>query len=216
MIIRPWSENIWFSPAYVIEELAKGITRKSKNKLKRLKEAWICAVAIICWAKNESTEWWIQVPRIDPPDVLAMKFVPTEGGKGQDISELKVEVFELREFDDKEAIEESVARKLEGKDYLGMTVVGFVRRLGSFDHVRAAQYIQDLKPKAGSVSLIVFEDKNSTMISYIQLFPVTIKFKVDFGAYCKMAGQKDFIEVRRGTRLQREDSITTDWLTLIP
>lgn len=215
MNIRPWDENIWFSPAYVINELAHGAIDRIPEKLKRLKEAWICAVAIICWAKNENIEWWIQIPKIDPPDALAMKLVPTEDGKGQNISELKVEVFELREFD-KETIEESVARKLKDKDYLGMTVVGFVRRLGGFDHVKSARHIQDLKPKAGSVSLVVFEDKNPTMISYIQLFPVTIKRKVDFGAYCKTAGQKDFIDVRRSTKLQKDDSTTTDWLTLVP
>ena len=81
-----------------------------------------------------------------------------------------------------------------------MTVVGFVKRLDGFDHLKAAQHIQNLKPKAGSVSLIGFEDKNPTMISYIQLFPVTIKRQVDFGAYCKTAGQRDFIEVRRSTK----------------
>jgi len=215
MNIRPWNENIWFSPAYVINELARGVIDRVPKKLKRLKEAWICAVAIICLAKNERTEWWIQIPKNDPPDALAMKFVPTDDGKGQNISELKIEVFELREFD-KETIEESVTRKLKDKDYSGMTVVGFVRRLGGFDHVKAAQHIQNLKPKTGSVSLIVFEDKNSTMISYIQLFPVAIKFKVDFGAYCKTAGQRDFIDVKRSTKLQRDDSTTTDWLTLIP
>lgn len=64
MDIRPWNENIWFSPAYVINELTRGYLNNSSDKIiKRLKEAWICAVGIICWAKNENTEWWIQLPK---------------------------------------------------------------------------------------------------------------------------------------------------------
>jgi hypothetical protein len=215
MIIRPWNQNIWFSPKYVINELAHGVIDKIPKKIKRLKEAWICAVAIICWAKNENTEWWIQVPEHDPPDVLAMKLISTEDLKGQDISELKVEVFEISEHD-KETVGESIERKLKEKDYLGMTVVGFVRRLGLFNHVLIAQRLQNLKPKAGSVSLIVFEGSNRTNVSYIQLFPEMKKFKVDFGLYCKTSTQRDYIELKRGTSLERADSATTDWLTLIP
>lgn len=145
-----------------------------------------------------------------------MKFIPTKDGKGQYLSELKVEVFEINDHDDKETVEESISRKLKGKDYSGMTVIAFMRRLSGFDHEHVAERIRELKPRAGSVSMIVFEDKNPTMVSYIQLFPETIKFKVDFGDYCKTINQRDFIDVRRGMRIQKEDSVTDDKLTFVP
>lgn len=91
-----------------------------------------------------------------------------------------------------------------------------MRRLNGFNHESVARHIKDLKPRAGSVSMIVFEDTNPTMVSYIQLFPETLKLNVDFGAYCKAVNQRDFIEVRRGIKVQKEESTTTNSLTLVP
>ena len=117
MITRPWAENIWFSPSYVINELARTVATRDKNKIKRANEAWVCAVAMICHSKHRPVEWWIQVPKNDPPDVLAMNFISHEGGLGQNMSMLYVEVFEISEHDN-ESIEKSIERKLGTKDYL--------------------------------------------------------------------------------------------------
>lgn len=215
MPVRPYSEKTWFSPKYVINELASGAVHRDAKNIKHLKEAWVCAVGLICRAKIEPDEWWIQIPKQDPPDVLAMRLVPTADGLGQQLSELKVEVFEINDHDS-ETVQASVERKLRGKDYSGMMVIGFVRRKGGFDHEEVASHLKDLKPMAGSVSLIVFEEQGNTNITFIQLFPEAVKFKADFGAFCKTTSQKDFIDMRRATRIVLEDSATTDLLTMVP
>lgn len=214
MLIRPWTENIWFSPCYVISELANMARTRDKLKIKKCKEAWICAVAVICHSKLNPAEWWIQIPKNDPPDVLAMNLVPHKNGSGQNISYLQVEVFEISGHD-KESIEKSIKRKLGNNDYSGMTIIGFVRRMGIFDHESVATYIQKLKPKALCIFLIVSEE-NSTNFSMIQLFPECVKFKHDFGLFCKTTNQRDFIELTRGTKIKKDDGTTNDKLTLIP
>ena len=214
MSTRPWAENIWFSPCYVISELARTVQTRDKKKIKRHKEAWICAVTIICHSKIKPVEWWIQIPKNDPPDVLAMSFIPTEDGKSQDIAVTPFEVFEISEYD-KESVEKSIERKLGKKDYSKITLVGFARRIGIFEHERVATYIQQLKPKALCICLIVSEE-NNTNYSLIQLFPECVKFKHDFGLFCKTTNQRDFIELTRSTKIKKDDNTTNDILTLIP
>lgn len=215
MLIRLWAENIWFSPCYVISELANTARTKDRLKIKKHKEAWICAVAVICHSKLKPAEWWIQIPKNDPPDVLAMNLVPHKNGSGQNLSQLQVEVFEISAYDNKEDIEKSIKRKLGDYDYSGMTIIGFVRRIGIFNHESVATYIQKLKPKALCIFLIVSEE-NSTNFSLIQLFPECVKFKHDFGLFCKTTNQRDFIELTRGTKIKKDDGTTNDKLTIIP
>lgn len=214
MVTRPWAENIWFSPCYVISELAKTVQTRDKKKIKRHKEAWICAVAVICHSKLKPAEWWIQIPKNDPPDVLAMNLIPYKDGLGQSISQLEVEVFEVSAHDE-ESVEKSIERKLGEKDYSGMTIIGFVRRIDIFNHESVATYIQKLKPKALCIFLIVSEE-NNTNFSLVQLFPECVKFKRDFGLFCKTTDQRDFIELTRGTKIKKDDNTTNDVLTLIP
>lgn len=214
MLIRPWAESVWFSPCYVISELANTVRTKDRLKIKKHKEAWICAVAMICHSKLKPAEWWIQIPKNDPPDALAMNLVPCKNSLGQNISQLQIEVFEIREYD-KESIEESIERKLEKKDYSGMVIVGFVRKMIIFDHESVATYIQELNPKALCIFLIVSEE-NNTNFSVIQLLPECIKFKHDFGLFCKTTNQRDLIELTRSTKIKKVDRITNDKLTIIP
>lgn len=214
MITRPWAENIWFSPCYVISELARTVQTRDKKKIKRHKEAWICAVAVICHSKLKPAEWWIQIPKNDPPDVLAMNLIPHKDSLGQNISQLEVEVFEVSAHDE-ESVEKSIERKLGEKDYSGMTIIGFVRRIGIFNHESVATCIQKLKPKALCIFLIVSEE-NNTNFSLVQLFPECVKFKHDFGLFCKTTDQRDFIELTRGTKIKKDDNTTNDVLTLIP
>lgn len=215
MAIRPWSEKIWFSPSYIISELASAMASGDTNRIKRMKEAWIGAVAFICWSAMEPNEWWIQIPRQDPPDLLAMRLIPTEDGLGQQLSQLSVEVFEISEHD-AEPVEKSIERKLNGKDYSGMMVIGFVKREGVLDHEKIARRLKALNPMAGSVCLLVSEGTGGTSRSFIQLFPDVQKVTADFGAFCKTTSQKDFIDMRRGTKTVLDDSTTTDWLTMVP
>ncbi len=215
MTTRPWSKDIWFSPCYVINELEKTVRTGNQKKIDKAKEAWICAVALICRTKVEPTEWWIQVPEKDPPDLLAMHFVPHAGGKGNSLSQLPVEVFEIREFNN-ESIEKSIERKLEEKDYSGAMVVGFVRRQQFFDHVVVSNHIKKINPNAGSVFLIVNEE-NNTNFSFIGIFPDCVKFKADFGAFCKTTNQNDFVDVKRGTIVPPQNrQLTNDIVTMIP
>ena len=116
---------------------------------------------MICHSKLKPAEWWIQIPKNDPPDVLAMNLVPHKNGSGQNLSELQVEVFEISVYDNKEDIEKSIERKLGQNDYSGMTIIGFVRRMGIFDHESVATYIQKLKPKALCIFLIVSEENGT-------------------------------------------------------
>lgn len=214
MATRPYNENIWFSPCYVINELAVTAQTGNKRKLDKNKEAWICAVAMICHSKIEPAQWWIQITKNDPPDILAMKLIPTKDGLGNDMSFLPVEVFEISEHD-QESIEKSIERKLGKKDYSGMTLIGFVRRMQFFEHERVATYIRTLKPKVFYVFLIVREE-NNTNISFISLYPQCVKFKCDFGSFCKTTKQRDFIELSRSTKATMNDNTTNDILTLIP
>lgn len=214
MVIRPYSENIWFSPCYVINELARTVATRDKKKIKRAKEAWICAVAVICHSKLKPAVWWIQIPQNDPPDILAMNLIPHKDGLGQSMSILYVEVFEISEHDN-ESIEKSIERKLGTKDYSGMTLIAFVRRKQNFEHEKVATCIQKLKPKALCIFLIVSE-KNSTNFSLVQLFPECVKFKHDFGLFCKNTKQRDFVDMMRGTKIKLDEAITTDVMTLIP
>lgn len=213
MTVRPWSEKIWFSPCYVIRELSRAAAEG--ENLKRYKEAWVCALAVICHSKQRPAEWWIQVPKNDPPDVLAMNLIENKDSKGQLLSQISVEIFEISSFDEHENIEKSIERKLDKKDYSETTLIAFVRRKVPFDHFSVAEYIQKLKPKIQVLFLIVFEE-NGTNVSLIQLFPQCVKFKADFGLFCKTTNQRDFIELSRGTKVIRVDNTTNDIMTLIP
>jgi hypothetical protein len=73
-----------------------------------------------------------------------------------------------------------------------------------------------LNPNVLALNLIVFEEMKSTNVTFIQLFPEVVKFKADFGQFCKTTKQRDFIEIRRGMKTEKDDATTTDWLTMIP
>lgn len=220
MTHRPYSDKIWFSPCYVINELSKSVLSRNSKIIDKNKEAWICAVALLCRSKAEPVEWWIQIPEKDPPDVLAMNIIPHKDGLRNSMSVLPVEVFEISEHD-KETMQESIERKLIGvnglkiKDYFDTMVVGFVRRKEIFDHVVVANYIKKVKHKAGAVYLIVNEE-NNTNFSLIGIFPDCFKYKCDWGSVCKTTTQKDFMEMERGTKVKKSDNTTIDTLTLIP
>jgi len=143
-----------------------------------------------------------------------MNLIPYKDGLGQSLSQLEVEVFEVSAHDE-ESVEKSLERKLGEKDYSRMTIIGFVRRMGIFNHESVATYIQKLKPKALCIFLVVSEE-NNTNFSLVQLFPECVKFKHDFGLFCKTTDQRDFVELTRGTKIRKDDNTTNDILTLIP
>lgn len=220
MTHRPYNEKIWFSPCYVINELTRSVISRNQKLIDKNKEAWICAVSLLCRSKAEPAEWWIQIPKKDPPDVLAMNLITNKNGLSNNMSILPVEVFEISEHD-KETIQQSIERKLMGinglkiKDYSDTMVVGFVRRKEFFDHKVVSDYIKKVNHKAGAVYLIVSEE-NSTNFSFIGLFPDCFKYKCDWGAMCKTTTQKDFIEMERGIKIKKFNNTTNDILTLIP
>jgi hypothetical protein len=216
MAHKPYSEKIWFSPRYVIQEWANIERSCDKKKIKRAREAWVCAVAMTCHSKVEPTEWWIQVPRNDPPDVLAMRTVLRLDGLGNTMEQLQVEVFEISEHDT-EDIEKSIERKLGEKDYSGMTLIAFVRRGQVFVHEKVAAYIQNLKPKALAIFLLANEETQGTNFSFMGIFPGTFKYKCDWGLMCKSSNQDDFTTATRGTKVpEKITDYTPDTMTLIP
>ena len=144
-----------------------------------------------------------------------MHLIPHADGKGNSLSEQPVEIFEIREFDKDEKIEESIARKLHNKDYAGNMVVGFVRRQEHFDHIAVSDYIKKIKPNSGAVYLIVNEE-NNTNVSFIGIFPYCFKYKCDWGAFCRTGNQKDFVDMERSTKIKKSDSTTNDIMTMIP
>jgi hypothetical protein len=214
-MLRPWSESVWFSPGYIIEQFTVAMMSGDRNRIKRMKEAWIASVASISRSHTEGDEWWIQIPRNDPPDVLAMRLVPTIDKRGQHLSELKIEVFEISEFDD-ESIKESVERKLQNTDYGGMIVIGFVRRMGSVDVTQISKHIISLSPKAGSVCLAIGTGSLRADVSLVQVFPELIKYNVNLSLYQKNSNQRAFIDVKRGSKKKRTEVITTDTMTIVP
>lgn len=213
---KPYSEKIWFSPRYVIEEWARIEKSGDKKKIKRAREAWVCAVTMTCHSKVEPTEWWIQIPKNDPPDVLAMKIVPHVKGLGNTMEQLQVEVFEISEHDS-EDIEKSIERKLGKKDYSGMTLIAFIRRRQIFAHEKVATYIQNLKPKTLGIFLVANEEAQGTNFSFIGVFPETFKYRSDWGAMCKTTNQNDFIELDLSTKIKPQmTQHTTTIPTLVP
>ena len=215
-IIKPWNENVWFSPCYVINEWAKQASL-GNSRIKKYEEAWVCAVALICHSKIVPAEWWIQVPKIDPPDVMGMNIVITDDGMSQNIQEVPLEIFEIRDYQ-KESLEESIIRKLGKKDYTGMMLVGFVRRQGVYDMKVVSENIKKIYPKALMICLIIIEDPTvKTNITFTQVFPELVMFRQDFGNYCRNIAQNDFLVMRRSTKIVNGDtSTTTDTYTLIP
>lgn len=215
MEINPWNPNIWFSPCHIINTLSASVS--NKKTLKRHKEAWICAVTMICHSALHPNDhvWWIQVPKNDPPDVLAMQLIPRKDGKGNELSLVKVEVFEIRDFK-KESIEDAIRRKLSNKDYSHTILIGFVRKACVFDHVTLAENMQKLNPAIQILGLIVFEDSRSTCISFIQLFPTLSKFKADFGLHCRTTKQRSFVELKRGMKAEGKKYISDSIPTVIP
>lgn len=217
MTVRPWSENIWFSPCYVIRELEQEVRKGiqiSDRKLKKNREAWICAVSVICYAKDRPAEWWIQIPKVDPPDVLAMNLIPREDGKGQSLSLTQFEVFEVNEHGE-DPIEKQIETKLAGKDYSGMVVVAYVMKQGFYDFRKISKYVKLLNPKVVAVCLVVFEN-GLPDCSFIQLFPELGLIKENYRKVCGTTAQRDFLELVRSTRIEKADNATTDYLTLIP
>lgn len=176
---------------------------------------------MLCRTKAEPTQWWIQIPKSDPPDVLAMNLISTENGNGNYMSILPVEVFEISE-NNCETIEKSIERKLVGdnglkiKDYSKTMVVGFVRRKQIFNHEIVSDYIKNLNHKASAVYLIVNEE-NSTNFSFIGIFPDCFKYNCDWGAMCKNINQNDYIEMERASKTKPHvTKYTNDILTLVP
>jgi hypothetical protein len=216
MKIMPWSDKIWFSPKFIIDFLAQAGGKANKEQMKRLKEAWICAVSMICRAQVERAEYWLQLPRRDPPDILAMKLVPTPNGTDKDISRLKVEVFELSQHDS-EPIAESIKRKLKNQDYAGFVVIGFLMRASPIDYAGLTEAIRKASPKVGALSLLVHERLDgSTVMTYIQLYPKFAKVKFDFGKYCKESRQDDYIVLRRSGTLRTDTDSRNGSPTVVP
>lgn len=212
----PWNESMWFSPCYVIRELEREVvsgTDVMDRKLQKLREAWVCAVALISYSKLNPLEWWMQIPKDDPPDVLAMWLTPYPA-KGQTISYSQFEVFEISEFD-KEPIEISIIRKLGNKDYSNMIMVGYVRRSGFYDFDHIAREIRKTSPKVVAMFLVIFEQK-LPHCTLVELLPDTFKIREDYKNYCKNSEQRDFITLKRGMTNHRDDSLTNDTFTIIP
>ena len=177
----PWKENIWFSPHYVIDQLSKTNLNDDRIKIKKAREAWVCAMAMTCHAKERPAEWWIQVPKNDPPDILAMNVIPNKNGISQDMAELYMEVFEISDHD-KESTDTSIMKKLEDKDYSGFTLIGFVRRNEIFDHALLTERIKQFRPKILSLLLLVGE-KEFPIYSLIQIYPSNFKVECNVRDY---------------------------------
>jgi len=214
---RPYSEKTWFSPSYVINELRRTVHLGNKIHIKKHKEAWIGAVALICRAAAEPQEWWLQIPKNDPPDVLAMHIIKRADSSGSSMVQLPIEVFEINEHDN-EPIEKSIERKLTEKlrDYSDTMVVGFVRRGGYFNHQKISEYVKTFQHKAGAIFLIVNEE-NNTNYSFIGIYPDCFKYKCDWGKIGKGSSQPDFTTTERGTKIKvTTTGETNDTLTMFP
>ena len=214
---RPYSDKIWFSPNYLIQQLSNTVQKGNPIHTKKHKEVWIAAVALLCRSAAEPNEWWIQVPKNDPPDVLAMHIIKRVDGPGNSMVQQPIEVFEISEHDN-ESVEKSIERKLTSRirDYSDTMVVGFLRRKCIFNHQIISNHIKKINHKAGAVYLIVNEE-NNTNFSFIGLYPDCFKYKCDWGKKCKMSSQPDFTETERSTKIKiTKNSETTDTITIFP
>lgn len=212
MTFIPYSEDRWFSPKYIIESLFRANGKADSQTIKHLKEAWIAAVALIGRSvaqkgAGENNEWWIQIPKNDPPDVLGAQLSPLKEGSAPSLSVLPIEVFEISEHSI-ESVFTSIKRKLDGKDYSGMLVVGFIKRASAFQIDILAKRIADLKPKLGALHLIFAESPSAkTERQIMSLYPPeqVFKYPFDFGVICKQSQQQDFIDLSRSTKLKKKE-----------
>lgn len=214
MLEKPWDEKVWFSPYYVIDQLSKITRTGDEKKIKRAKEAWVCAVAMICHAQARPAEWWIQLPLSDPPDVLAMNITPSNNGTSQDMGVIEVEVFEVSERD-QEDIEVSLIRKLGNKDYSDMALIGFIRREAIIDHEVISKKLRKIKPKAKVIFFLACEDVFPNY-ALIQVYPVPFKIACNIGVYLLANAQKSFVVMSRGVKIKKTDLTAEEISALIP
>lgn len=219
----PWSKDRWFSPKFAIEELSRAAARgETPEKYKRYQEAWVCGVALTCFSDANNEDWWIQIPEKDPPDVLAMRVIPHIEGKGQTMLQAKLEVFEISAHD-KETVFESIVRKIGVHDYLGMTLIAFLRRPSIFDNQKLADDLIKLNPKADKIIVLASEldtfgnKPGPTEFSVIEVFPAYQKIRFDFAKIWKNRTQFDFTDATRSTKMPVQPvSTTIDRVIFVP
>jgi hypothetical protein len=216
-IVNPWREDVWFSPFYVVRELDMKVEQGKKlfsRELKQNREAWIAAVAMTCYAKDKPQEWWVQVPKKDPPDVLGMNIILHKDKEVQDMVVSEFEVFEINQFT-KESIEQEIERKLYLKNYSGMVVIAYLRREGYYDLKHISNNVRGLKHTANAVCILMSE--KLPYMKLVQVYPNLGVIEEDYRNSSTLSVQSDILTTRRSTKIDDGMSRdTNDKFTLIP
>lgn len=188
-------------------------TNIQDRRLKKYKEAWIGAVATLALAQEFEGEWWVQIPKIDPPDALNMTFKENDKGSW-DMSVAPIEVFEINPTSDI-SVEDCIREKIGSKDYSGMFLVGYLRKTGTYDVNQISANVISKQYNLLGISLLTLHDVASNG-TFVQLAPIGAKVSFNYEEMCATSTQRDFVKVERSTRHERTDYEFPIRPTLIP
>ncbi len=92
------------------------------SKYQKEREAWIVGVSLLGVMKSTVSNWWLQIPKEDPPDIDAMTLQSDKNEKINIMNWRQIEVMEITEFT-KGSIPSLIKKKLEHKYYVKETAL---------------------------------------------------------------------------------------------
>jgi len=186
MSLKPWNENIWFTPRFAINYFAIafhhfGNFAVTSNKFKKAKEAWIMGVSLLGINKLTNNQWWLQVPKTDPPDMICM-FIEESGNGFNFLNYRYVEITEITKHN-KGTITDQIAKKLENKRYgKEYALLVYLEREEVIPDLRVlSAEIQKAKPEVADIWCLGSILPDSPEFMLFSLYPDSQR--IDFDAF---------------------------------
>ncbi len=137
----PYSVYKWFTPRFALNYFARLAVEKGEqaykdNKYKKAREAWILGLALLGINKLTNLQWWLQVPKDDPPDMRAMTLVSNEQKNQNEMNHREIEITQITKYS-KAEIEDEILKKLKNKYYTKETCL--------LVYINRNQYISDMR-----------------------------------------------------------------------
>lgn len=135
-----YDPNAWFNPRFAIFLLWKlrerfGEEAIISSQFQKEREAWAVSTALLAISKITHEIWWIQIPKVDPPDISAMTLTPQEVERNY-LNLRLVEVMEITKYTNKDVVNE-ILDKLKDKYYQKETCL--------LVHMRRDERIDDMR-----------------------------------------------------------------------
>lgn len=193
-----WNEDYWFHPTYAIEyfwDLNKKTNGSAKKSplYKKEREAWIMGVALLAISKEKNRDWWLQIPKDDPPDMSCMTMVKNHGHF--ELNQQDVEIITITKYS-KGSISQIIESKLKLKAYPERYVLLiYLSRFEFFKFEIVAEEIKRvLKDRLSSVWLIGNTEKHNIK-KYIvcQIYPKIIQHWIDLDYEIKNSPEIKFM-----------------------